>query len=318
MRTLLILALSSVAFPQTRPAVMPEISTFNLPVNLPAEPIGLNDMISVSVYDAPEFTRTIRVGADGSIRFPMLRAKIEAEGALPSELEARIAEALMTEDLIVEPFVTVQVVEYASRPINVIGAVRKPLTFQAVGPVTLLDAVARAEGLTSDAGPEILVSRPDPGAPATASRLVQRIPVKALMEGSDADLNIKLVGGEEIRIPETGKVFVMGNVHKPGAFPVQEISETTILKMLALSEGLMPFAAKIAYIYRREGGSTGPKTEIPVELKKIMDRKSPDVPLMANDILYIPDNTGRRNTVMALERLATFGSTAGATALIYH
>jgi polysaccharide biosynthesis/export protein len=317
MRTLLILALSSVAFPQTRPAVMPEISTYNLPVNLPAQPIGLNDMISVSVYDAPEFTRTIRVGADGQIRFPMLRARIDAQGALPSELEARISEALMAEDLIVEPFVTVQVVEYASRPINVIGAVRKPLTFQAVGPVTLLDAVARAEGLTLEAGPEILVSRPDPGASDPSSRLVQRIPVKALLEGSDPDLNIKLVGGEEIRVPETGKVFVMGNVHKPGAFPVQEISETTILKMLALSEGLTPFAAKIAYIYRREG-PTGPKTEIPVELKKIMDRKSPDVPLMANDILYIPDNTGRRNTVMALERLATFGSTAGATALIYH
>src|SRR5579872_3973232 len=196
MRTLLILVVSSVALPQTRPAVMPEISTSNLPVNLPAQPIGLNDMISVSVYDAPEFTRAVRVGADGQIRFPMLKARIEAQGALPSELESRIAEALIAEDLIVEPFVTVQVVEYASRPINVIGAVRKPLTFQAIGPVTLLDAVARAEGLGVDAGPEILVSRPDPGASDPNSRLVQRIPVKALLEGSDSALNIKLVGGE--------------------------------------------------------------------------------------------------------------------------
>jgi polysaccharide biosynthesis/export protein len=316
MRTLWVLAFSSVAFPQVRPAVMPEISTSNLPVNLPAQPIGPNDLISVSVYDAPEFTRAVRVGADGQIRFPMLKSKIKALGSLPSDLETSIAEALAVEDLIVDPFVTVEVVEYASRPINVTGAVRRPLTFQAAGPVTLLDAIARAEGLTLEAGPEILVSRLDPDPSNVNARTVQRIPVKELMEASDPNLNLKLEGGEEIRVPEVGKVFVLGNVHKPGAFAVQEASETTVLKMLALSEGLMPFASRKAYIYRRED-TTGPKNEIAIELKKIMDRKAPDVALMANDILYIPDNSGRRTTMMAIERALAFGSTAGATALIY-
>ena len=317
MRTLLLLTFSSVAFTQVHTAVMPEISTTTLPLNLPAQKIGPNDLISVSVYDAPEFTRAVRVGADGLIRFPMLMARINARDALPSELETTIAEALMRENLIVDPFVTVAVVEYASRPINVTGAVRKPLTFQAVGPVTLLDAIARAEGLSADAGPEILVSRPGPDPTEEAGRLVQRIPVKALMEASDPTLNLKLAGGEEIRIPEVGRVFVVGNVHKPGAFPVQDVSETTVLKMLAMSEGLIPFASKQAYIYRREGAA-GPKTEIPVELRKIMERKSPDVQLMANDILYVPDNTGRRTTLTALEKILSFGSTAGAGLLIYH
>jgi polysaccharide export outer membrane protein len=266
MRTLLVFALSTAAFPQVRPAVMPEISALNLPANLPAQPIGPNDLISVSVYDAPEFSRAVRVGADGQIRFPMLKAKINAQGELPSALEASIAGALTEEDLIVDPFVTVEVVEYASRPINVTGSVRKPLTFQAAGPVTLLDAIARAEGLSSDAGPEILVSTqgPDPSEPD--ARLVQRIPVKELMEAGDPKLNLALHGAEEIRVPEVGRVFVLGNVHKPGAFTVQEASETTVLKMLALSEGLMPFASKQAYIYRRDGAA-GAKTEIPIELK---------------------------------------------------
>jgi len=295
---------------------MPEVSTSNLPINLPAQPIGPNDLISVSVYDAPEFTRAVRVGADGQIRFPMLKSRLNALGALPSDLETSIAQALAAEDLIVDPFVTVEVVEYASRPINVTGAVRKPLTFQAVGPVTLLDAIARAEGLALDAGAEILVSRPSPDPSKGNARLVQRIPVKELMDASDPNLNLKLEGGEEIRVPEVGKVFVLGNVRKPGAFAVQEASETTVLKMLALSEGLMPFASSSAYIYRRESAA-GPKNEIAIELKKIMDRKAPDVALMANDILYIPDNTGRRAALTVLEKALTFGSTAGATALVY-
>jgi polysaccharide export outer membrane protein len=222
----------------------------------------------------------------------------------------------MEESLIVDPFVAVSVIEYASRPINVTGAVRRPLTFQAVGPVNLLDAIARAEGLNHDAGPEILISRPGPDPSDPAVRLVQRIRVKELMEAGDPKLNLKLEGGEQISVPEIGRVFIVGNIRKPGAFAVQEISDTTVLKVLAMSEGLAPFAAKQAYIYRREGAA-GSKTEILIELKKIMDRKSPDVALMANDILYIPDNTGRRTALTALEKILSFGSTAGATALVY-
>lgn len=291
---------------------MPEIGAFNLP----AQKIGPNDLIAVSVYGAPEFTRAVRVGADGLIRFPMLKTRIDARDMLPSDLETSIAEALKLEDLIVDPFVSVAVIEYASRPINVTGSVRKPLTFQAVGAVTLLDAIARAEGLSADAGPEILVSRPGPDSSPEAARFIQRIPVKALMEGRDPSLNFRLTGGEEIRVPEIGKVFVVGNVHKPGAFPVQDVAETTVLKVLALSEGLTAFASRQAFIYRREAAG-GPKNEIPIELKKIMDRKSPDVPLIVNDILYVPDNSGRRTAVTALERVLTFGTVAGSGALVY-
>jgi polysaccharide export outer membrane protein len=307
MRFPILLALSLSAFAQSRPAVMPEISSSSLPVNLPAQPIGPNDLISVSVYDSPEFTRAIRVGADGNLRFPMLKARIAARGLKPAELEKSIAEALVAEDLIVEPFVTVSVLEYASRPINVSGAVKRPVTFQAVGPVTLLDAIARAEGLTLEAGAEILVAR---------SGSAQRIPVKELMEGASPELNLKLDGGEEIRVPAAGKVFVVGNVHRPGAFAVQTAGETTVLKMLAMAEGLMPYASKQAYIYRQDGAS-GAKTEIPIELRKIMDRKAPDVTLAENDILYVPDARGRRAAMSAIERALSFGSTAGATALIY-
>src|SRR4030095_16317969 len=107
-------------------------------------------------------------------------------------LETSIAEALTLEDLILDPFVSVSVIEYASRPINVTGSVRKPLTFQAVGPGTLLDAIARAEGLSADAGREILVSRTGPDPSQEAGRLVRRIPVKALMEALDPNLNLKL------------------------------------------------------------------------------------------------------------------------------
>ena len=280
--------------------------------NLPAQEIGPDDLIGVTVYGAPELSRSVRVDSEGEIRLPMVKRKIRAAGLLPVRLEAEIARALEEEQILVAPVVTVGVVEYRSRPIRVAGAVRRPLTFQVSGAVTLLDAVTRAEGLSPNAGPEILVSKIRKGQEEDAV-LVERIPVKELLDTADSKWNIRLTGGEEIRVPEAGKIFVVGNVRKPGAFAISDPAQTSVLTMLALSEGLLPYSNERAYVYRREAAPGA--REIGIELKKILDRTAPDVPLAANDILYIPEKKGRRATVGAIEKLLVFGSAATAAAI---
>lgn len=275
--------------------------------NLPSQKLGVDDLVGVSVYDAPELTRTLRVEADGTIHLPLLKDGVKAEGLLPRQLEASVAAALKSEQILVDPFVKVTVVEYHSRPISVMGAVHKPVTFQSIGKVTLLDALARAEGLTNEAGSEILITR---------GGLVERIPLKTLMKDADPAVNYELHGGEEIRVPEAGKIFVVGNVKKPGAFPVKDAGDNSVLRMVALSEGLMPFASKEAYIYRRD--EKGTKQEIVVPLEKIMQRKSPDVTLAVDDVFYIPDNKSRRTTFTVIDRITAFGSATASGLLIWH
>lgn len=311
MKIALVLAFASalLAQQQQRPAPLPETGA-----NLPAQKAGPNDLIAVSVYDAPELSRTLRVGADGFIRLPMLKQPVKANGLMPAELEVAIAAALREGGILVDPYVTVTVAEYNSRPISVAGAVKLPVTFQAAGPVTLLEAITRAGGLSPEAGSEILVSRAALDQNAAAA-LIQRIPVHGLIDAADPKLNISLTGGEEIRVPEAGRVFIVGNVKKPGAYPIQDGRDSSVLKMLAVAEGLEPFAMKEAYIYRRE--ASGSKNEIAIPLKQIMERKAPDMPLLANDILYVPDNSGHRRNMAILEKVLLFGGTAGATALIY-
>lgn len=304
-------ALAAPAWSQNQiPRAVPEIGA-----NLPAQAVGPNDLIAVSVYDAPELCRTVRVGADGFIRLPMLPQPIKAEGLLPAALENAIASALREYKILVDPFVTVTIAEYHSRPISVAGAVKQPLVFQAEGPTTLLEAIARAQGLRDDAGREILVSQTQRGLDDKPLLLTRRVLVRGLIDDADPALNLKLTGGEEIRVPEIGHIYVVGNVKKPGAFPVQDGSDTTILQVLALAEGLMPFATKEAYIYRREG--SGVKNEILVPLDKIMRRKAADVALTANDILYIPDSKGKRVGVRALEAVIGLGSAGATAAIIY-
>ena len=287
-------------------------STEAAPANLPAQKIGADDLLAVSVYDSPELTRTMRVSAEGQLRLPMLKREIHAAGLVPRELETAIAEALRAEQILVDPVVTVTVAEYRSRPISVSGAVKRPVTFQAFASVTLLDAITRAEGLAPEAGSEILLTRSaSASGPAT-----QRIPVKALLEGDNAALNPRLWGGEEIRVPEAGKVYVAGNVKNPGVFAMKDGSDTTILKVLALAGGLAPFSSRQAYVYRVRAGAEA-KDEIPIALHEIIGRRSPDVPLFAGDILYVPDAKGRRLSLTALERITGFGAATASGVLIW-
>ena len=303
MRVLWILTLSVAAFAQVRTSLMEEVGK----TNLPALELHPGDLLAVSVYDAPELTRTVRVDPDGAIRLPLLAEGVKAAGLMPRELEAGLSQALKSEEILVDPVVKITVVEYHSRPISVMGAVRRPVTFQADGVVTLLDALARAEGLTEDAGAEILVTQND---------AVRRVAVKQLLNLADPRVNMRLMGNEEVRVPIAGKIFVLGNIRKPGGFAVRDPGDNTVLKMVALSEGLMPFSQKIAYIVRRQEGEK--PQEIPVELAKIMERKSPDVSLEIGDILYIPDNKSRRSTMSIIDRLAGFGSATASGLLIWH
>ena len=282
--------------------------------NLPAQPVGPYDLLMVSVYDSPELTRSVRVSGDGKIRLPMLKQPLKISGMLPDAVGEVITQALIEDGVLIDPIVTVGIAEYHSRPISVAGAVRNPITFQAAGPVTLLEAIAKAGGLDRTAGQEILLTRVamQEGNPATTTL---HIPVVSLMNTADPRWNLPLTGGEEIRVPEAGQIFVAGNIAKPGAFSAPDTKDATVIKAVALAGGLLPFYSKQAYIYR-PNPDTGVKQEIPIDMKKILSRHTPDVALQPNDILYIPDDRGKRLSIGALEKLLVLG-TGASTALIY-
>lgn len=302
---------------QEAAAVMPAAPS-NPDATLPAQKVGPDDLLWISVADCPELTRNFRVSSSGTLGLPLLKERLQVAGKYPAEIEAQITDALVKEEILVRPVVTVSVAEYRSVPVSVLGAVKRPITFQAVGNITLLDALTKAEGLREDAGPEILVSRPQHRAEdGESTGLIQRIPVKGLIDDANPLLNIRLYGGEEIRVPPAGRVYVVGNVRKSGSFPIQAGNDTTVLKVIALSEGLLPYTNKEAYIYRREGGKAN-RDEIPVDLGRILDRKAPDVQLQANDILYIPDNKGRKLAAQTLDRIAGFSASTASGVLIFH
>jgi polysaccharide export outer membrane protein len=272
--------------------------------------IGSGDMLHVEVFDVPDLSRDVQVGYAGYISLPLIPVRVQAVGLTTYQLEQKLTEILQVNGLVTHPQITVSVREHRSHPIMIIGAVKKPMVYQAARETTLIEVLSEAGGIADDAGNVVIVTRPTDPPPAgdSASKTEPKVdgarpePMQSvtislsdLLETGDARFNVPLSGGETVSVPRAGIVYAVGAVDRSGGFVMQNNNEQmTALKLIALANGLKPTAKlQDAVIIRRNPG-TGEKKEIGVDLKKIMARKSEDVTLMANDILFVPDSAGKR------------------------
>jgi polysaccharide biosynthesis/export protein len=284
--------------------------------SLSIQKLGPDDLIQIQVFGFPEFSRAARISANGTIQLPLVKNPIQVSGKVPAEIENEIAETLRSAELVVNPAVTVSILEYGSRPVTVAGAVKSPVLFQAIGRVTLIDAITRAGGLAPDAGPEILINRrPLPG-DESKPVITQHINARVLLSEDGVESNIILTGGEEIRVPTAGKVYVVGDVKSSGSFPVTDNTDTTVLKVLSLAGGVGTYPSAEAYIIRRDE-ITGTKHKIAIDLRGILKQKTPDFPLLADDIFFVPDDAKRKQTSVILDRLSTYGAAIATGLIIY-
>lgn len=108
--------------------------------------LSANDLIRVKVFQEDDLTTEFRLGRDGSATFPLIGV-VNLAGKTVDEAAAVIRESL-GKDYLVNPQVTLTVVEYAKRRFTVLGQVQKPGSYELPGEesVTLLQAIAMAGG----------------------------------------------------------------------------------------------------------------------------------------------------------------------------
>ena len=121
--------------------------------------IGTGDVVSVEVYEVPELSRDLRVSLTGTIGIPLVPTRLYVVGLTEMQLQRKIAEVLEANGLVTRPQVLVAVKEKKSKPITIVGAVARPMVFQADHPVTLVEVLAEAGGIAADAGNLVLVTR---------------------------------------------------------------------------------------------------------------------------------------------------------------
>src|SRR5712664_3534686 len=122
--------------------------------------IGRGDVIIVDIFDVKELSREVRVSQTGSIGLPLVPVRLHVAGLTEVQAEQKIAEVLEANGLVSHPQVSVSVKERKSKPITVVGAVQRTMVYQADRPVTILEVLAEAGGISNDAGDTVIVTRP--------------------------------------------------------------------------------------------------------------------------------------------------------------
>jgi polysaccharide biosynthesis/export protein len=277
--------------------------------------LGPEDQVVIRVLEADEISdKPVRVDASGYIPLLMI-GRVRAAGLTVEELEKSIAKRL--EAHLRTPQVSVSVMEFSSQPVSVIGSVNNPGVHQLQGRKTLVEILSLAGGLKPDAGPLVKITRPVqwgkiplPQAVVDASGqyAVADVALKDLVEANSPQENILIRPHDVLSVPRARMVYVVGNVGKPGGFILDGQETITVLKALSLAQGLGKEAApqKAKVIHPAIDG--GKALESAVPLNKILQGTSPDLPLQAEDILFVPGSAPKKVAARAVEAAIQAGT----------
>jgi polysaccharide export outer membrane protein len=302
--------------------------------------IGPDDLLNISIFEAPEMNCTVRVSAGGDISLQLLGA-VHAADLTPGQLES-VLQGLLRGTYMKDPHVGIFIQELQSHSVSVVGAVKMPGVFQIRGTKTVIEVLSMAQGLADDAGGTVLIMHgagyaesgrfdaPDPSRtgiatvphfrevfpridsfqsmPPEKNGEIEEINLKKLLESADSALNLPVRPGDIVKVPRAGIVYVVGEVQKPGGFVLQNNENISVLQALALAEGPTHTSAKSRARIIRTDPATGMRTEIPMNLGKIFSGKAPDTFLQPKDIVFVPNSAAKsvlyRSSEAALQTAA--------------
>ena len=247
-------------------------------------PIGAGDMLEVTEAHAAEAHAIVRVSRDGTVVLP-LAGEVKLEGMDERAAAHAIEEALTAEGMLLHPQVTVLVTAYAGQDVSVLGEVARPGVYSYTVHHRLLDLISAASGLSQNAGRLVTISH-------------RRDPENALSvvldpSGADTqgDHNPELLPGDTVQVGRAGLVYVVGDVIRPGGFPVDPVQAITVVQALSLAWGPAQNAAlKKAVLIREQPGG---RTVTTLNLKRMLRGFDPDLPVRDRDILFVPDSMAK-------------------------
>ncbi|SRR5258708_6288687 len=272
--------------------------------------LGAGDVIQIHAVDAEDISdKPIRIGTDGYVNLPIV-GRVKVSEHTVEEVQTDLANRLKR--LIVNPDVTVSVVETHGRPISVVGAVRNPGVFELQGKKTLLEAMSLAGGPRDDAGYMARITRqkefgpiplPNASADPSGEFIVAQLNLQKIMEARDPAGNILMMANDVISVSKADMVYVIGDVLKAGGIALGDQKTVTVLQAISIASGLGKTAKSTeAKILRLIPGSTS-RTEVPVNLKTILAGKTTDIPMQPEDILFVPTSLKKDVGLRTLEAL---------------
>lgn len=275
--------------------------------------LGAGDQLVLVVPDlATDFDeKTFRIDMSGTVSLPYV-GHLQAAGLTTSDLEFQVKQHLQA--ILKDPQVVINITAFGGQPASVLGSVNTPGIVQLQGRKNIFQVLALAGGFADDAGYSVNLTReirwgaiPVPGAhlDVTGQHSIASIKIKDIMNSTDAAENIEVLPGDIVSVPKADLVYAVGSVMKPGGFLLNQHDSLSALQVVSLAEGLQrTAAADKAKVLRKLPGSLS-RVEIAVNLKQIMAGAATDVPLLPDDILFIPSSAVKVAGLRSIEAIVT-------------
>ena len=264
-------------------AGMPPLATTQSASPMPA-PIAPGDFLNISEFRTPEFHSVVRVSPQNTVNLPMVK-EVEIGGLNEQAAAHAIEAALVAKGMLLHPQVSVLVLAYAGQDVSMLGEVTRPGVYPYTLHHRLLDLISAAAGLAPNAGRLVnIYNRNDPQTPH---------PIVLDPSGTDtgSDHNPELSPGDTVQVSRAGLVYVIGDVVRPGGFPVDPAQGLTVVQALSLAWGPSQNAADTKALLIRE--QKGGRTLTILNLKRMIHGQEPDQPVHDRDILFVPDSTAK-------------------------
>lgn len=255
----------------------------DLPILSADAPVGPRDVLDVRVIeDASISEPRVTVNENGEIALKVV-GKVAVAGLTSTQIEAKL-KSLLEANILNRATVSVQVVEFASKPISVVGAVVRPGRIGATGNTTLIQAITQAGGLASGHGKDLYVLRT--GSNGLSEQV--SINVDELLVQGKPELNIPLAPNDLVNVPVDTPIaiYVMGEVMKPGKIDFRSSQTPTLLQAIAAAGGPTDRASKKVIIKRITNGR---QESIQLNYQKILRGNIPDAILRDNDTVFLDE-----------------------------
>lgn len=310
-----ILATSMCAYGQSPSSQSPLPADQTNRLDVTTETVASGDQLQVNVQDLDEVHNlNVRIASDGNLDLPLV-GLVPVDGLTIAGVRTQLTERYSK--YVRQPVISVSVLSSQSRTVSVVGEVNSPSVQEITGTLTVVSAITKAGGIRPDAGPKVILTRdgkagilPLPGATVTPdghSRIA--LSLDDLLAAKAPENNIPLRAGDVVSIPKGSLVYVIGNVHRAGGFPLRSSGSISLVEALALAEGLSPNArSQDAKILRLVNPGSEKRQEIPVNINQILAGKQADPMLFADDILFVPNSaakSGARRTAEAILQVTT-------------
>ncbi len=248
----------------------------------PEPTLGNGDLLEISVYNVPELSTKSRLGNSGDVYLPLIDY-VHLAGLTVAEGQALIEKRLTDGGFVKNPHVTLLVDQSQSQGASLLGEVARPGVYPIIGEPRLLDVISAAGGFTDKAGQSITVTH------RNQSDKPVNVPLNRKLTDNPAS-NISVSPGDTILVHKADVVYVVGEVGRPSGFLIDS-DNLTVLKLIALAGGTTR-TAKMNGVKIIRKGPNG-MTETPVQLKKMLQAKVADIPMKADDILFVPSSTSK-------------------------